>query len=65
MAKWALEHYPDVYEAMPGRVVQQRVTDVEKQNQSAKWAAERREIAMKQHCLLLVAIYRDAPSLGR
>lgn len=64
VAKWALEHYPDVYEAMPGRVVQQRLADTEKQEQTAKWAAERREVAMKAALSDAVAIYRDAPRWG-
>lgn len=64
VAKWAMEHYPDVYEAMPGREVQQRVADSERQDQAAKWAAERREIAMKAVLSQAVAIYRDAPRWG-
>ena len=64
VAKWALEHYPDVYEAMPGREVQERVADAEKQEQTAKWAAERRDVAMKAVLSQAVAIYRDAPRWG-
>lgn len=64
VAKWALEHYPDVYEAMPGREVQQRVADAQRQEQAAKWAEERREVAMKSLLSQVVATYRDAPRWG-
>ena len=63
VGKWMLENYPDIYEAMPGGVVQplDKETGRERANEFAR---ERRRAAMQSLLDQAVAIYRDTPRFG-